>query len=74
MKKACNILVSLILLLSSSALHAQQEVPMADGMRSEGKIYVVVAILTIILAGLIVYLFIIDRKVSKMEKHFPDQQ
>ncbi len=44
-------------------------VEMADTMRSEGKIYVVVAILTTILAGLIIYLVMIDRKVTKLEKN-----
>ncbi len=40
----------------------------ADGMRASGKIYVVVAILLIIVAGLITYLVIIDRKTSRLEK------
>ena len=47
---------------------AQSDVEMADGMRAEGKIYVVVAIILIVLAGLIVYLVMLDRKVSKLEK------
>ena len=41
---------------------------MADGMRAEGKIYVVVAIILIVLAGLIAYLVMLDRKVKKLEK------
>ena len=45
-----------------------QEVEMADTLRSEGKIYVVVTILLIILIGLIAYLIMIDRKASRMEK------
>jgi len=47
---------------------AQQEVPMADRLRSEGKIYVVVIMILIVLAGLIIYLFMMDRKVKKLEK------
>lgn len=47
---------------------AQEKVEMADTMRSEGKIYVVVAILLIILLGLIGYLVTIDRKVTRLEK------
>ena len=46
---------------------AQSEIEMADTMRAEGKIYVVVAILTLILAGLIVYLIAMDRKVRNLE-------
>ena len=37
-------------------------------MLANGKIYVVVAILVIILVGIFVYLFTIDRKVTKLEK------
>ena len=50
-------------------------VEMADVMRSEGKIYVVVAILTTILSGMIIYLIMIDRKVTKLEKNIdPDKE
>ena len=45
-----------------------QSIEMADTMRSEGKIYVVVAVLCVILMVLIIYLISIDRKVSKLEK------
>lgn len=41
---------------------------MADTMRSNGKIYVVVGCLLIILVGLLIYLVSIDRKVSRVEK------
>jgi len=44
-----------------------QPVEMADTMRSEGKIYVVVGIVLIVLAGLIAYLFMLDRRVKKLE-------
>jgi tellurite resistance protein TehA-like permease len=43
-------------------------VEMADVMRSNGKIYVVVAVLLIIFCGLAVYLISIDRKVRKLEE------
>jgi hypothetical protein len=45
-----------------------QEVEMADTMRSEGKIYVVVSIILVILGGLILYLYTIDRKATRLEK------
>lgn len=44
------------------------EVEMADKLREEGKIYVVVAILTTILVGFLAYTINIDRKVRKLEK------
>lgn len=42
---------------------------MADAMRSNGKIYVVVGVLIIILSGLFIYLINLDRKMSRMEKN-----
>lgn len=64
MKKISNLLLTL--LLASPAY--SQEVEMADGMRADGKIYVVVAVLLVILVGLIAYLIIIDRKATRLEK------
>ena len=47
--------------------HAQ-DVTMADEMKENGKIYVVIAVILTILAGLILYLVRLDRKISKLEK------
>jgi len=44
------------------------KVSMADAMRSNGKIYVVVAVLVIILLGIFFYVMRLDRKISKLEK------
>jgi hypothetical protein len=44
-------------------------VTMADRMRSEGKIYVVVAVALTIFAGIILYLIRLDRKLSRLEKN-----
>lgn len=66
--KNTKYLLSLALLLAVYTLQAQNEVEMADGMRAEGKIYVVVAVILTVLTGLIVYLFLLDRKVKKLEK------
>lgn len=41
---------------------------MADAMRANGKIYVVVTVLVIILIGLFIYLINLDRKLSRLEK------
>jgi CcmD family protein len=60
------------LLVSISSFCQSQEVPMADGMRAEGKIYVVVAIVLVILFGIIGYLFFLDKKISKLEKRMPE--
>jgi hypothetical protein len=44
---------------------------MADLMRSNGKIYVVLAVMLTILAGLIIYLIRLDKKMVKLEKEMP---
>ena len=41
----------------------------ASGMRSNGKIFVVMAVCITILIGLIIYLISIDRKIKKIEKN-----
>ncbi|MEI2748401.1 MAG: CcmD family protein [Ferruginibacter sp.] len=55
-------------LLLSTAGYAQEKAEMADLMRSNGKIYVVVAVCLTILIGLFLYVFMIDRKMSRIEK------
>jgi K+-transporting ATPase A subunit len=62
-KYTLNIFLAMVSLPAFS-----QEVEMADTMRSDGKIYVVVAIILIVLTGLITYLFLLDRKVGKLEE------
>ena len=67
MEKLIKNLLAFSLLFVSVFANAQAEVEMADGMRSEGKIYVVVGIILIILTGFVVYLVTLDRKVKKLE-------
>ncbi|MCH7403988.1 CcmD family protein [Belliella aquatica] len=44
------------------------KIEMADVMRSEGKIYVLVGVIGIVFAGILVYIINTDRKVSSLEK------
>ncbi|MFD2034284.1 CcmD family protein [Belliella marina] len=44
------------------------KIEMADVMRSEGKIYVLVGIIGIVFAGILVYVIATDRKISRLEK------
>jgi CcmD family protein len=53
-------------MISVSFASAQTE--MADTMRSNGKIYVVVTVLATIFAGIFAYLVMLDRKISRLEK------
>ena len=58
-----------IVALFVSAIAFAQDPNNADtsGMRSEGKIYVVMAVCLTILTGLILYVISIDRKIKKIE-------
>jgi len=47
---------------------------MADAMRTSGKIYVVVGVILIVLIGLFLYLFFIERKVKKLEQKIEDNR
>jgi len=68
MRKAS--VLSVLLLLSASFAQAQSTEPaMADAMRSNGKIYVVVLVLATIFAGIIALLIRMERKISKLEKN-----
>jgi CcmD family protein len=52
--------------------YQNSRVEMADLMRSQGKIYVLVGIIGIIFAGILVYVVNTDRKVAKLEKILQD--
>lgn len=67
-------LTGIIALMFIPFLLNAQPIEMADTMRSEGKIYVVVAILVVIFGGLIGYLFFLDRKITRIEKKLPEKK
>jgi len=59
----------LILLVSSFTLMAQQaDIEMADQFRADGKIYVVISVVLLILVGLFIYLFNLGNKITRLEK------
>jgi hypothetical protein len=45
-----------------------QDVEMADALVANGKIYVVVSVLLVLLAGIFIYLIRLDRRMSRLEK------
>lgn len=47
----------------------QQDVEMADMMRQDGKIWVVVGVILILFIGIILFLISLDRKIAKLEKN-----
>ena len=67
MKKLVSI-IAMVLCFFAVEAQDPQSVEMADTMRSQGKIYVVVGTIVIVFAGLAIYLFSIDRRLKKIEK------
>jgi hypothetical protein len=69
MRKASFLILAFSLLFPLLSVAQQAEPEMADAMRSNGKIYVVVLVLATIFAGIIAYLVRLDRKIGKLEKN-----
>lgn len=62
---------SLFLLIISNVMSFRafaQNPAMADKLREDGKIWVVVAVILVVLAGVLWYLVNLDKKISKIEK------
>lgn len=69
MMKKLSILLLLILINQSNVLaQSSNAVEMATGLRSSGKIYVVVLVIVLLFVGVTAYLITIDRKLNKLEK------
>ena len=65
MKKFLNVIMLLLLSLAS---FAQGDTGAEDLFRSNLKIYVVVGVLTIIMACMFAFLFTIERRLKKLEE------
>jgi cytochrome c biogenesis protein CcdA len=70
MRKIKALLSLFIVLAFTTMANAQGSGESAFGetMRSNGRIYVVIAVMTTILVGLFLYLIRVDRKISRLEK------
>lgn len=69
MNKIKQIFFTSVFALLTMFAKAEDRVPDAnDFMRSNGKIYVVMAVVVTIMVGLFLYLISLDRKISKLEK------
>lgn len=64
------ILLNIVVFVPFSMAQVMQsnDIEMADTMRSEGKIYVVVLVVVIVFTGLIAYTINTDRKLNRIEK------
>jgi hypothetical protein len=52
--------------------NAQASVEMADLMRSNGKIYVLLAVVLLIFAGIVFFLMFLEHRLSKLEQEVED--
>jgi len=68
MKKISTFLALFVMAMTGAMAQEVSTVEMATGLRSSGKIYVVVLVIAVLFIGLVSYLFRIDRRVSKLEK------
>ena len=75
MKKHYTLLIALIAVQLVPFFSFAQQIQSTDEsgqmavmMRSNGKIYVVVGVLLIVLTGIFAYLISLDRKITKLEK------
>lgn len=64
-------ILGILMLVGTQFVHAQVE--MADDFRGEGKIYVVIAIILIILAGFFFLLFKLDKRSKRLEKEIEEK-
>ncbi|WP_462253021.1 CcmD family protein [Ekhidna sp.] len=64
-------LLGIILILGTQ--YAQAQVEMADKFRGEGKIYVVIAVILIILAGFFFLLFKLDKRAKRLEEEVSEK-
>ena len=62
------LIVFLQFLLFFSARAQTMEPEMADAFRSNGKIYVVLGCVLLVLAGITIFLLILEKRISRLEK------
>ena len=62
---------SFLFLLSAFFASAQDNISapqMADALRNDGKIWVVITVISIIFISLVIFLILLERKLNKLEK------
>ena len=68
LKKTISFIFLQIITLSAFAQRPDDSIEMAEVMRSNGKIYVVIAVLLTIFAGLLIFLISQEMKLKKLER------
>lgn len=59
-------------ILAPNSIFAQTDNP--DFMRSIGMIYVVVAVLLVVFAGLGLFLWVLDRRLKRLEQYMDEEE
>ncbi len=67
-----KIIFLLLMVFHFVPIYAQNAEP--DFMRSVGKIYVVVATIASIFIGIVILLFLLERRISKLEKQLNNHE
>lgn len=67
-----KLLLTIILILALLLPGVSAQAGNGDFMRETGKIYVVVAVILVIFAGLAIYLWRLDRKLTNLEHQIKD--
>ena len=67
-KKILAFIVFTLLKINLLAQDSTEKISMADVMRSNGRIYVVIAVILTILIGLLLYMVRLERKINRLEK------
>jgi hypothetical protein len=62
------------LFLLQAQTSGEAPVEMADDFYSEGKVYVVVVVVSLVVVGMMVYLFSLDKKLNKLEKEINNRK
>lgn len=68
MKKLILTLILILTFTFNLLAQSSNGVEMADSLRSSGKIYVVVLVISVVFIGIAIYLFSIDSRLKKIEK------
>ena len=63
-----SFIISLLLLVNTFVFAESSRPEMADTFRDDGKIYVVVSVVILILLGLLTYIVLTDKKVKELEE------
>jgi hypothetical protein len=61
-------LLSILLCTYTNAQHITDQATQQPVMETQGKIYVVLFVCLVVLGGLIAYLFMLDKRISQLEK------